>query len=83
MDGGESGSAATGLRRAGADNKSEMEARFNSIEAQFDALDPKAEARFASLLSPVNESRANLELTNARVLAALSERVAVLETRRQ
>lgn len=58
-------------------------ARFDAIESQFDALDQKAEARFASLLSAVNESRANLELTNARVLAALSERVAVLETRRQ
>jgi capsule polysaccharide export protein KpsE/RkpR len=71
----------------------QMDVRFNAIEQRLDSLDQKADARFDAiektrdaqfnaLLSAISESRAQAELTNLRVIAALSERVAVLEAQR-
>jgi tetrahydromethanopterin S-methyltransferase subunit G len=62
------------------DKKSD--ARFDAIHARFEALDKKSDARFDSLMSAISESRAQAELTNVRVIASLSERVAVLEAQR-
>jgi hypothetical protein len=64
----------------------ELKVRLTSLEKQvdvrFDAADQKAEARFDALMAAISESKAQAELTNMRVIAALSERVAVLEARR-
>ena len=75
------------VRFEAADQKSG--ARFDAIAARFDAIeqrlaasDQKSDARFDSLMSAISESRAQAELTNLRVIAALSERVAVLEAQR-
>ena len=55
-----------------------MDARFEAMDSRFDAMD----ARFDALMSAISESRAQAELTNLRVIASLSERVAVLEAQR-
>ncbi len=64
----------------------ELKGRLSSLEKQvevrFDALDQMNEAQFKALMSAIAESKAQAELTNMRVLAALSERVAVLESQR-
>jgi hypothetical protein len=52
------------------------------IDVRFEAADQKSEARFDALLAAISESRAQAELTNMRVIASLSERVAVLESQR-
>jgi hypothetical protein len=63
-----------------------MDVRFAALEqkmdARFDAMDQKSDARFDALMSAISESRAQAELTNLRVIASLSERVAVLEAQR-
>jgi hypothetical protein len=63
-----------------------MDIRFNAAEqksdARFDALDKKSDAQFNALLLAISESRAQAELTSMRVIASLSERVAVLEAQR-
>jgi hypothetical protein len=59
-----------------------MDVRFAAVDSRFDAADQKAEARFDALMSAISESKAQSELTNLRVIAALSERVAVLEAQR-
>ena len=52
------------------------------MDVRFEAMDQKNDAQFKALMSAISESRAQAELTNARVIAALSERVAVLEAQR-
>jgi uncharacterized protein YlxP (DUF503 family) len=68
-------------------NQAALEKQISSLEkhidVRFDAVDQKSEARFDALLAAISESRAQAELTNMRVIASLSERVAVLEARRQ
>jgi hypothetical protein len=63
-----------------------MDVRFNAADqksdARFETLEKKSDAQFNALLSAISESRAQAELTNMRVIAALSERVAVLEAQR-
>ncbi len=64
----------------------QFDTRVTSLEKQvdirFDALDQKNDGQFKALMSAIAESKAQAELTNMRVLAALSERVAVLESQR-
>jgi flagellar capping protein FliD len=59
-----------------------VDGRFTSVDSRFDALEQKLDARFDALMSAISESRAQAELTNMRVIAAPSERVAVLEAQR-
>jgi hypothetical protein len=60
--------------------------RFNAMEkrvdVRFDALDQKSEARFDAIMAAIAESRAQSELSVFRMVAALSERVPVLEAQR-
>ncbi len=62
-----------------------VDRRFASLEQKIDlrfvAMDQKNDAQFKAILAAIAESRAQAELTNIRVVAALSERVAVLEAR--
>ena len=60
----------------------QSDVRFAAIENRFTALDQKSDAQFKALMSAIVESKAQAELTNVRVIAALSERVAVLESQR-
>ena len=70
----------------------ELKVRMGSLEKQIDALekhmdvrftaaDQKNEAQFKAVLAAISESKAQSELTTVRFLSALSERIAVLESR--
>jgi hypothetical protein len=59
-----------------------IEVRFNAVDQRFDSFEQKMDARFEALMSAITESRAQTELSNVRLIAALSERVAVLEVQR-
>jgi hypothetical protein len=67
-------------------NQSSLERQIAALEkhidVRFETADRKSDARFDALLAAVSESRAQAELTNMRVIASLSERVAVLESQR-
>ena len=64
----------------------ELKMRVDSLEKQievrFNALDQKNDAQFKALLAAIAESKAQAELTGMRIVASLSERVAVLEAQR-
>jgi len=64
----------------------ELKVRISSLEklmeVRFDSSDQKSDAQFRALMSAIAESRAQSELVTIRVVAALSERVAVLEASR-
>jgi hypothetical protein len=59
----------------------QIDVRFAAVDQRFDALDQKNDAQFKAILAAIGESRAQAELTSMRVIAALSERVAVLQAR--
>ncbi len=60
----------------------ELKVRVTSLEKQidvrFNALDQKSDAQFKAIMAAIAESKAQAELTNMRMIAALSERVAAL-----
>ncbi len=60
-----------------------MDDRFKSVDERFSSLERQSEAQFKAILAAIGESRAQVELANMRGIAALSERVAALEARRQ
>lgn len=57
-----------------------LDVRFDALDQRFISLDQKNDAQFKAIMSAIAESKAQAELTNMRVIAALSERVAVLES---
>jgi hypothetical protein len=59
-----------------------VDARFSSIEQRLDSLHQKSDSQFSALLSAISESRAQADPANLRVIASLSERLAVLEVQR-
>lgn len=63
-----------------------IDQRFDSlssnIDQRFASLDQKSDARFKAVLAAIAGSKAQTELTNMRFMAALSERVDVLEAQR-
>ncbi len=52
------------------------------IDQRFDAQDHKTDAQFKALMAAFGEFKAQSELASIRVISALSERVAVLESNR-
>lgn len=64
----------------------ELKVRLTSLEKQvdvrFDAMEQKTDAQFRAIMAAIAESKAQAELTNMRLIASLSERVAVLEAQR-
>ncbi len=60
----------------------QIEVRFAALDDKFAARDKKNDAQFKALMAAIAESKAQTELTNMRMIAALSERVAVLESQR-
>ena len=59
----------------------QLDQRFEQIDRRFDAQRETSEAQFKALMAAFGEFKAQSELTNMRVIASLSERVAVLESR--
>jgi capsule polysaccharide export protein KpsE/RkpR len=63
----------------------ELKVRLESLEKQndtrFTALERQGEAQFKGLLAAIAESRAQSELAGMTAMAALRERVAVLESK--
>ena len=64
----------------------ELKVRVTSLEKQmdvrFNALEQKSDAQFRAIMAAIAESKAQMELSSFRMMAALSERVAVLEAQR-
>jgi hypothetical protein len=64
----------------------ELKVRVASLEKQmdvrFNAMEQKSDAQFKAIMAAISESKAQTELNNFRFMAALSERVAVLEAQR-
>lgn len=52
------------------------------IDQRFDAQDQKSDVQFKALMAAFGEFKAQSELASIRVISALSERVAVLESNR-
>jgi mannitol/fructose-specific phosphotransferase system IIA component (Ntr-type) len=65
----------------------ELKIRVASLERQmdvrFDAMDQKQDAQFKALMAAIAESKAQAELSTMKLIAALGERVAVLEAQRR
>lgn len=59
-----------------------VDQRIVGIDRRFEALDQKLDAQFRAIMAAIAESKAQAELTNMRLIASLSERVAVLEAQR-
>jgi hypothetical protein len=59
----------------------QLDQRFEQIDNRLDAQRETSEAQFQALMAGFGEFKAQSELTNMRVIASLSERVAVLESR--
>ncbi len=66
--------------------KASMDQRFDSQKAymdqRFDSQNEKSEFQFNAIMAALHESKAQSELISMRVIASLSERVAVLEAQR-
>jgi hypothetical protein len=64
-----------------------VDIRFDALEEKMDtrfrALEQKMDAQFNALLAAIGESKTQSELVTMRLLAPLSERVAVLEAQRR
>ncbi len=62
-----------------------IDTRFNglesSVDSRFNALEKQTSSMEKSILSAIAESRAQAELTSMAAVAALRERVAVLESK--
>ncbi len=52
-----------------------------SVDERFSSLERQSDAQFKAILAAIGESKAQAELSNVRVVSALSERVAALEAR--
>ncbi len=63
--------------------KVRMAALEKSVDDRFTSLERQSEAQFKAIMAAIGESRAQTELAAARAVAAVSERVAALEARRQ
>jgi len=58
-----------------------IDLRFISIDQRFTAMNHKMDTPFKALMAAISEAKAQSELTSLHVISALSERVAVLESR--
>ena len=58
-----------------------MDVRFDAVDRRFETIEQRMDAQFKAIMATIGEPKAQAELSNARVIAALSERVAVLEAR--
>jgi hypothetical protein len=56
--------------------------KFAAVDGKFAAMSEKMDVQFRAIMAAIGESRAQSELTTLKLLSALSERVAVLESQR-
>ncbi|HEY5056495.1 MAG TPA: hypothetical protein VII58_10055 [Acidobacteriaceae bacterium] len=61
----------------------QMETQYNSLRDQMSSLHDQLEANFKAMMAAIGESRAKNELDMFKLISALTERVAVLESLRQ
>lgn len=61
----------------------QVDVRFDAMDQKLVALNQKIDSQFSALMAAIRESRAEGELAGVKAIAALSERVAVLESRIQ
>ena len=59
-----------------------MKLQYGTLHEQIAAASEKSDAQFKYILSAVAQNKAEAELSTMRVIAARSERVAVLEATR-
>lgn len=60
----------------------QIDTRFDAVQKQIDSLSKESEAHYRGILAAISESRAQSELAGMTAVAALRERVAVLEAQR-
>ena len=60
-----------------------FDAQSKQFDQRFDAQSKQSDFQFKALMAAFGEFKAQSELASVRVIAALSERVAVLEARHQ
>jgi len=60
-----------------------FEAQSKEMDQRFEAQSKQSHAQFEALMAAFREFKAQSELASVRVIASLSERVAVLEARHQ
>jgi hypothetical protein len=60
-----------------------FEAQSNEMNQRFAAQSNQSDAQFKALMAAFGEFKAQSELASVRIIANLSERVAVLESRHQ
>lgn len=59
-----------------------IDARFEGFDDKMDSLGKQQEMQFRALMSAIHESKAESELSTLKLISQLSERVAVLESKR-
>jgi hypothetical protein len=60
-----------------------LSAMDQKMDQRLSAMDQKSELQFKAIMAAISESKAQGELATMRAITALSERVAVLESRQQ
>jgi succinate dehydrogenase flavin-adding protein (antitoxin of CptAB toxin-antitoxin module) len=60
----------------------QLDSLSKQTDSRFDSLQKQSDVQFSALLTAIAESRAQAEMISMRVVASLSERVAVLEAQR-
>ena len=56
--------------------------KFETVNDKFAAMNDKMDVQFRAIMAAIGESKAQSELNTMRLISALSERVAVLESQR-
>jgi len=59
----------------------QLDFRFDSVDSRFNAMEKQMSSMEKSILSAIAESRAHSELASMSAIAALRERIAVLESK--
>ena len=57
--------------------------QFGNVQHQFDSMRPESEAQYRGILAAISEMKANADTISMREVAALRERVAVLEAQQR
>ena|ERR1700761_9068957 len=71
------------VRFGAVDDKLEgVNGKFETVNDKFAAMNDKMDVQFRAIMAAIGESKAQSELNTMRLISALSERVAVLESQR-
>ena len=61
----------------------QVDKRFEQVDKRFDLIDQKMDIQFRAIMAAIAESKAQVGLNHTRLIAALSERVALLDAQRR